>query len=110
MSLKTGLALHYLEKVFNTDLSPDPPNDMAQLKRDAEDIFAADIAAAVAATPMMAETIAQIEKQDVGEEVVTSYVDSLPKSNKAPPQAKADYGKFVACSVILNRKECRYDK
>ena len=91
---------------------------MAQLERDAEDIFATDVAAAAAASPMMAHAIAEIENEeyfkfeDADEGVLASYLDALPKSNKAPPQAKADYRKFVAsaCSVVVNQnqKESRY--
>ena len=79
-------------------------------------MFAADVAAAAAASPMMAHAIAEIENEEYlkfeDADDLDSYLDSLPKSNKAPPQAKADYRKFVAsaCSVVVNQnqKESRY--
>ena len=60
----------------------------------------------MAASPLMAEAMAEIEMEGPGEieeEVLNPFLDS------ATPKQQADYTKFV-CSVVLNRDECRDDK
>ena len=89
---------------FPTNLSPDAPDNLAQLESDCDDLFSVNLAAAIAASPLMAETMAEIEREgQMEEEVPNPFLDS------ATPRKKADYTKFV-CSVVLNRVECQDDK